>query len=110
MSTKKPSFHPEDANRSYLVHEFLTLHREFIQSQNIPSAKKLHSFLSDKKKVQLFIDYAIYNPHPTTHDSIQDDIEQTLITLEGWMEDKTSIEHTIHFLNTLKAWLTEEAL
>ncbi len=108
MSKKKPSFNPDDANRSYLIHEFLTLHKDFIESQNIPAAKKILRFLSNEEKLHLFIDYAIYNPHPLLHDSVQDDIEQTQLALNSWMNGATPIMNVTPLLNDLKAWIAEK--
>ncbi len=108
MTKKNPSFNPDDARFSYVIHEFFTLRKDFIESQNPVSAKNLLRFLSDKEKLQLFIAYAIHNPHPT-HDSVEDDIEQTELALKGWIEGTIEIGTVNSFLGDLNAWITKKS-
>ena len=105
---KKSRFNPDDINRSHILHEFISIHQDFIQSVSHTNAEIILHFLKDKEKSKSLIHHALFNPHPETHDSIQDDLENAIISLESWISGKVKAEVPLYTLKILKDWITEQ--
>ncbi len=102
---KKIQFNPETADRSHVLHEFFSLHKEFFENLSYASAKRLIHFLKDAEKSKSIIQHALFDPHPKTHGKIENDIENTIIALTSWVEGKVDVEVPSDFLNDLKKWI-----
>lgn len=105
---KKARFNDESADRSYLLHEFLTIYKDFSETLSQNSGLRMLHFLQDQDKYKSFIAHALFNPHPETHDSVENDIENTIVALNSWMDGKVNVEVPYDYLLDLKKWLMKD--
>lgn len=106
---KRPAHYNQDHNdRSHLIHEFLTLYRDFSETLSPHSAERMLHFLQNPTKAKSFSMHAYFNPHPETHDSVEADIETAIEAINNWMAGKVNAEIPFEFINDLKKWIVED--
>ena len=107
---KKPhdTFNTSDIEHSAIIHEFLSLFREFHESMSRNSAEKVLLFLQDDSKRREFVEHARFNPHPETHQDVENDIDATVTSLRSWINDKVESDVPGEFLHDLRSWVINE--
>ena len=106
---KKPAHYNQDHNdRSFLIHEFLTLYKDFSETLSTYAGEKILNFLQDPKKIKSFVSHALFNPHPETHTNVEADIESTITAIKSWMSGKVDVEIPLLFIQDLKKWIVED--
>lgn len=106
MASHPPKFDPEDIDRSHILHQFFSLRKEFLQQLSHSSAHDLKQFLSDPEKFKSFTEHAHFNPRPKIQENVEDDIENTIVALDHWLQGKVGAEVPSDHIETLYYWIT----
>lgn len=91
---------------SEVVQKFNQLHKEFHQSYNVESAKKLLNFFQDSEIFLTARRCARNNPHPLTHQNFESDWEAVQISLKNWIAKKVDLAVPLKFLDDIKTWIS----
>lgn len=89
-----------------ILQKFDQLYREFHQSYNEESAKKLLNFFQDAETFAILKRYARHNPHPLTHQNFETDWEAVQISLKNWISGKVELSVPFKLLEDIKIWIT----
>ncbi|MGL4348957.1 MAG: hypothetical protein ACRCSV_05870 [Chlamydiales bacterium] len=95
---------------SEVVEKFNRLHKEFHQSYNEESAKKLLNFFQDPETFVTARKCARNNPHPLTHQNFESDWEAVQISLKNWIGKKVDLSVPLKFLHDIKIWISLDSI